>query len=82
MFTGWYKTATERTENVIINFTLAMTGVLVVLKLTGVAELSWFDTAIPIVVAVGGIVGLLLAAKLSHCLVMFYHRLEHGQDIW
>ena len=50
MFTGLYKTAMERFENVVINTSVTVFIVLLVLKLTGLAELTYLDVAMPFIV--------------------------------
>lgn len=60
MFTGLFKTPMERVENVIINVSATAFLGLLFSKVLGLADITWFHVAAPIVLPIAVIVGLLL----------------------
>jgi hypothetical protein len=64
MFTGLYKTAMERFENVVINTSVTVFIVLLVLKLTGLAELTYLEVALPFIIPTVTLVVFVALARL------------------
>lgn len=64
MFTGLYKTPLERFENVVINTAITVAIVLLVLKLTGLAELEWLTVTLPIIIPTGVVISFVMLARL------------------
>ena len=76
MFTGYYRNQSERIENVIVNGSLSLSGVLLVLKLVDVGSLSWYMVAAPLTLPIGVFMTIIIGGILLLGVSKFLRALE------
>ena len=64
MFTGLFQTSLERVENVIINVSATAFLGMLFIKVLGLADITWFHVAAPVVLPIVTVVGLIVLFKL------------------